>query len=80
MLLPRDGGGESPRCTSRGGCQVQWSRVGDALVGQCTRRWCRRVVGVVTAIPPPFGLSPRALDALQNTSGMPAPDWPGCID
>lgn len=60
-------------------CDGRWRHIGDALVNQCRRSRCRRILGVVIALPQP-GLKPSALDALQNTSGLPAPDWPGCID
>lgn len=62
------------------GCDTRWHRIGDALICQCARPRCRQVVAVITATPPANGLSPRALDALQNTDGRPALDWPGCID
>lgn len=59
-------------------CNAHWHQVDNALVCQCARRGCRRVIAVITT--PPARPSPRALDALQNTSGQPATDWPGCID
>jgi hypothetical protein len=67
-------------CRTLGSCDGVWFTVHDALVCQCARPSCRRVLAVITQAVPPAGHSPRAIDALQNTDGRPAPGWPGCID
>lgn len=61
-------------------CDEKWVRVGDALICQCRRRGCRRVIAVVNSAAPMFGLRAGAIDALLSTSMLPADDWPGCLD
>lgn len=67
-------------CRALETCDGVWFTLGDTLVCQCRWTRCRRVIAVITQAPPPHGLSPRALDALQNTDNRPAHDWPGCHD
>lgn len=67
-------------CRTAGACTGAWFQLGDAFICQCRYPRCRRVLAVVTAAPPPSGLSARACDALLSTDLRPADDWPGCLD